>query len=329
LAGLDLAPLLALLADPQITKIFHAARQDLEIFYKLMGRLPAPIVDTQIMALALGYPDQMAYDRLIAAVLKRKLSKGHRFTDWRRRPLTTEQMDYALADVTHLLDAYHIMQEQLAGRGRTDWLTDEYAAMLNEDNYTAHPEMAWQRVKIRSDDAKVLGRLRIIAAWRERQAQTRNLPRSWVMKDEILTEIALSAPRDAEALANVRGVGKLIKGEAEVLLDAIRNAEPIKLPPPLDYTPAPQAVIELLRVLLAHVAEQERINPKLIASSEDLNNFALNRPSPLTQGWHYEAFGRRAEELLRGDLWLGLEKGKLKLKDLAPPGGGSCHAEHD
>jgi len=317
LVGLDLAPFLALMADPGITKIFHAARQDLEIFYRLMGRLPAPLADTQIMALALGYSEQMAYDRLMQAVLNVKLSKGSRFTDWARRPLTQAQMDYALGDVTHLLDAYHVMTEQLAGHGRADFLAKQYADMCDEKNYNSDPDLAWQRVKIRSDDPKVLGRLRAVAAWREREAQSRNLPRGWILKDEVVVELALSAPRDAAALANVRGIGKMVGRNAETLLEIIRTAEPVLVPRAPDYTPAPEAVIELLRVLLRHVAEQEKINPKLIASSEDLNDFALGRPSPLTSGWQYESFGRHAEALMRGEICLGLNRGQLVLSSQA------------
>jgi ribonuclease D len=313
LAGLDLAPLLAVLGDPKITKIFHAARQDLEIFYRLMGRLPVPIVDTQIMALALGYPEQMAYDRLMNTVLKRKLSKGSRYTDWAKRPLSEAQMEYALGDVTHLLDAYHVMVTELEARGRTGWVGPEYAQMMDEKNYRNDPESVWERVKIRTDDPRALGRLRVVAAWREAEAQRRNLPRPWVMKDEILTEIALSAPRDAAALMNVRGLGKISHDQAENLLKMIREAEPIVLPPAPDYQPAPEAVIELLRVLLRHVSEQEKINPRLIASSDDLNNFALGRPTPLTTGWHYEAFGQAAEKLMRGELLMGIENNRLVL----------------
>ena len=313
LTGLDLTPFLVLLGDPDITKIFHAARQDLEIFYRLMGRLPAPLVDTQIMALALGYPEQMAYDRLMNTILKIKLSKGSRFTDWARRPLTDAQMEYALADVIHLLEAYHVMTAELEKRGRSDWIGDEYALMLDDKNYRNDPNESWQRVKIRTDDAKVLGRLRAVAAWRETESQRRNLPRPWVMKDEVLTELALSAPRDAATLMNVRGLGKISSDQAENLLSMLRGAEPIVLPPPPTNQPAPEAVIELLRVLLRHVSEQEKINPKLIASSDDLNHFALGLPSPLTKGWHYEAFGRHAEALIKGELLLGITANRLVL----------------
>jgi ribonuclease D len=314
LTGLDLSPLLAVLGDANIIKIFHAARQDLEIFYRLMGRLPVPLVDTQIMALALGYPDQMAYDRLMNAVLKRKLSKGHRFTDWAKRPLTEGQLEYALGDVTHLLDAYHVILAELDTRGRLNWLDEEHAQMLDEKNYRGHPEDAWQRVKIRTDDPRVLGRLCVVAAWREGEAQRRNLPRSWVMKDEILTELALSAPKAVHSLMNVRGLGKLSADQAEHLLAMMRGAEPIVLPAVPDYQTAPEAVIELLRVLLRHVSEQEKINPRLIASSDDLNNFALGRQSPLTEGWHYEAFGKQAEALIRGELFLGIKNGQLTVQ---------------
>ncbi len=313
LAAIDLAPFLALMADTRIIKIFHAARQDLEIFYKLMGKLPAPIVDTQIMALALGYAEQIAYDRLMNAVVKAKLSKGSRFTDWARRPLTDAQMEYALADVIYLLQAYHVMQNELNAKGRNDWLADEYAAMLDESNYDINPDMMWQRVKIRSDDAKALGRLRALAAWRETEAQRKDLPRSWVMKDEVLMELALSAPKDITTINNIRGLSKLSDDKAQHLIDLMRDANPLHVPPAEHPPAAPAAVIELLRVLLAHVAEQEKINPKLLGNGGDLNSFALRLPSPLSTSWRHELFGKLGGGLMRGEVGLGLERGRLKI----------------
>ena len=317
LAGLDLSPFLALLADTKITKIFHAARQDLEIFYGLMGKLPAPIVDTQIMALALGYSDQMAYDRLMAAILKVKLSKGSRFTDWARRPLSDAQMEYALADVIHLLDAYHVMEKELQKRGRGNWLTAEYDAMLHDNNYDVNPNTVWQRIKIRSDDPKVLGRLRALAAWREAEAQRKNLPRGWMMKDEVITELALSAPKNLDAINNIRGLAKMPEDRAQTLIDLIREAEPIDVPAQTNGQPAPEAVIELLRVLLRHVSESEDINPRLIASPADLNNFALGLDSPIAHGWRDEVFGHHARALMNGKIALQIKSGRLVLIDVA------------
>lgn len=315
LSDLDLAPFLALLADANITKIFHAARQDLEIFYKLMGKLPAPIVDTQIMALALGYSEQMAYDRLMAAILKVKLSKGSRFTDWSRRPLSDAQMEYALADVIHLLEAYHVMEERLQKKGRNGWVQAEYDAMLHNDNYDINPDTVWQRIKIRSDDGKVLGRLRALAAWREAEAQRKNLPRSWMMKDEVITELALSAPKSLDAINNIRGLAKMPEDKAQVLIDLIRDAQPVNVPQQVNGQSAPEAVIELLRVLLRHVSESEDINPRLIASPSDLNDFALGNDSQVSHGWRYEVFGQRAADLLQGKLFMGIRNGRLDLRD--------------
>lgn len=316
LADLDLSPFLALMADTRITKIFHAARQDLEIFYKLMGKLPAPIVDTQIMALALGYAEQMAYDRLMAAVLKVKLTKGSRFTDWSRRPLTDAQMEYALADVIHLLDAYHKMEAELQKRGRGDWLTAEYEAMLHDDNYDLNADNLWQRVKIRSDDPKVLGRLRALAGWRESEAQRKDLPRSWMMKDEVLVELALSAPKDIATITNIRGLNKLSDEKAQTLIDLMKSAEPLKLPPRPEGQNAPDAVIELLRVLLRHVSESEEINPRLIASPSDLNDFAIGADSPIAHGWRYDVFGKNADALMNGEIALQIDAKRLKLVQL-------------
>lgn len=316
LADVNLTDFLALLADEKITKIFHAARQDLEIFYKLMGKLPAPVVDTQIMALALGYSDQMAYDRLMAAILKVKLSKGSRFTDWARRPLSDAQMEYALADVIHLLEAYHVMEERLQKQGRNGWLQAEYDAMLHNDNYDINPDTIWQRIKIRSDDPKVLGRLRALAAWRETEAQRKNLPRGWMMKDEVITELALSAPKNLDTINNIRGLTKMPEDKAQVLINLIQDAVPVDAPAQINGQSAPEAVIELLRVLLRHVSESEDINPRLIASPSDLNDFALGKDSAIAHGWRYEVFGTRAADLLCGKLAMSIRNGRLDLRDI-------------
>ena len=312
LADLDLTPFLEILSNPSITKIFHAARQDLEIFYRLMGTLPAPIVDTQIMALALGHAEQMGYEALVRTVLRRNLAKGQQFTDWKRRPLTDKQLEYAIGDVTHLLDAYHIMAEQLAGR--TAWLADEYAALLDIDNYEPDINSLWQRVKVRSNDPAVLGRLRAIAAWRETESQRKNLPRGWVMKDEALAAIAQNNPKNADALRNVRGTNGLKDQHITALLEAMASAQPIHLPRPDNQNPAPKAVIKLLQVLLEHIAEEQSLHPRLIANASDLNDFALGKTSILDNGWRHDIFGQAARGLLAGDVMMGIRDGRLDLR---------------
>ncbi len=319
LVGLDLSPLLAILANPAIIKIFHAARQDLEIFYKLMGGLPQNVTDTQIMALALGYTDQIAYDRLMNAELGVNLSKGQRYTDWAKRPLTDKQIDYALADVTHLLDAYHKMRARLELKNRQQWYQANLANLVDEETYRADPERAHERLKLRSSDGRVLARAQKLAAWRERKAQQEDLPRNWILKDEVLTELALSGPGDAAAISNIRGIGKNItKGDdGRAILQLIQEANDAPLSRGMDAKPdnsPPAAVMELLRVLLQSVAEQEKINPKLIASQEDLVRLAKAKDGEIVLSeWRADLFGQHAAALKRGEIALGLERNRLKI----------------
>jgi ribonuclease D len=325
LAGdLDLAPFLALLADPAIVKVFHAARQDLEIFFKLAGALPANVFDTQIGAMACGLGESIAYDALVAHFLKgSRVDKSHRFTDWSRRPLSADQLAYALADVTHLRDLYPKMRAQLESQGRTAWLADEHAALTDPAIYDTEPDNAWMRLKVRKNGLEYLAVLKVAAAWRERAAQARDVPRGRILKDDGLYEIAEQRPKNAAAYERLRAVPKGFIGskigQELAACVAAALADPAAYAPKLDRGPPPPSgvgpTVELLKVLLRQEAERHDVAARLIATAADLELIAAydDADVPAMQGWRREVFGEKALELKRGRIALTLDRGKVRI----------------
>lgn len=324
--GLDLKPFLDLMANTAILKVFHAARQDLEIFFNLMDALPHPIFDTQIAAMATGLGDSIAYDGLVQAVLKRRIDKSSRFTDWSRRPLSEAQLAYALADVTHLRDLYPIMAADLAQKNRAHWLDEEHAAMTDPDNFDTTPENAWKRLKLRKVTPDYLLGLQVAAEWRERQAQARDTPRARVLKDEALYEIAEQRPRNADAFDRLRvvprGFGRS-RGGAELIaaLEAAfakpeRPSFKHDRPPPAPAGIGPTA--ELLKVLLRLEAEAHGVAPRLIANAADVEAIAAsdNANVAALKGWRREIYGDRALALKHGRIALTLKNGKVAIEEL-------------
>jgi ribonuclease D len=328
--GLDLSPLLELMADAGVIKVFHAARQDLEIFLKLMGDLPGPVFDAQIGAMACGLGDSIAYDALVHGMLGRRIDKTHRFTDWSRRPLSEAQLAYALADVTHLRDLYPLMRERLAVGGREEWISEEHAALLDPDIYDLTPERAWRRLKLRKAAGDYLAVLRATAAWRERQAQMRDSPRGRILKDDAIQEIAEQRPRNAAAFERLRAVPKgfansragqeLIAAINAALADPERPTEkpPRAPPPPAGLGPT----VELLKVLLRTEAERHDVAPRLIANAADLEAIAASDEAdvPALRGWRRKLFGEQALALKRGKLALTLKDGRVCVEEVAPRG---------
>jgi len=323
--GLDLEPFYELMADDRILKVFHAARQDLEIFFhKGGGLIPSPMFDSQIAAMALGLGDSIAYDALVRAMLKRKIDKGPRFTDWSRRPLSQAQTEYALADVTHLRDLYPLMAEQLEKNGRAAWLAEEMGVLTRPETYQLDPEAQWKRLKLRKTDPKWLAALRAAAAWREREAQSRDMPRQRVMKDDALYELAGVAPTSPEQIQGLRAVPRGFERSrpAQRLFDAMTNAlaDPQAYAPKVDKSaPAPQAagpVVEMLKVYLKLCAEDAGVASRLIATVPDLEKIAIDDDPDIAamKGWRREVFGEPAQKLKRGELGLVLEKGKVVVK---------------
>lgn len=322
--GLDLAPFLDLMADEKVLKVFHAARQDLEIFLKLGGQLPHPVFDTQIAAMACGYGDTVAYDALVQQVLKRRLDKSSRFTDWSRRPLSDSQLAYALADVTHLRDLYPRMHQKLEKENRLTWLDEEHDYLLDPEIYDTTPENAWKRLKLRKTTSDYVLALQVAAAWRERQAQARDVPRGRIIKDEALYEIAEIRPKNAadfdrmravpRGFGNSRAAQDLLQDLARAFADPNRPAFKHVRPPPLPSGLGP--TVELLKVLLRFEAERNQVAPRLIASASDIEAIAADDEAdvPALSGWRRQVFGERALALKHGRLALKLKDGKVAVE---------------
>ncbi len=332
--GLDLGPFLEVLANPAIEKVFHAARQDLEIFFNL-GCLPRPLFDTQIAAMAAGFGEQVAYDALVRQMLKVDLDKSSRFTDWARRPLSDNQLTYALADVTYLAKLYPQLRQRLESEGRIAWVSGEMAALGDASNYDVNPENAWKRLKPRRHSAKYLSVFKAVAAWRERTAQTRDQPRGRILKDEAIEEVATQMPTDADGLNRLRSVPKGFSGSrfGPELLDAINEAlanvdtyAPVIEKPKPPTQPINGAVVELLKVLLKARSEDAGVASKLIATMADLEKIAGDdeAETQALQGWRREAFGEDALRLKRGEIALVLDGARVRAVEVrrAPPKAG-------
>lgn len=325
--GIDLEPFWELMADERVVKVFHAARQDLEIFFHLGEELlPSPIFDSQVAAMALGLGDSIAYDNLVRAVLNRKIDKGPRFTDWSRRPLSEKQTTYAIADVTHLRDLYPILKEGLESKNRSDWLAEEMGILSRAETYQLDPETSWKRLKLRKTAPKWLAALRAAAAWREREAQTRDIPRQRVMKDDALYEVANVAPTQESDLQGLRAVPRGFERSrpAERLYETMKTAlDNIDSYAPKAEKPAPSPsgvgpTVELLKVFLKLVAEEAGVASRLIATVPDLEQIAISDDADVQamKGWRRDVFGLPALKLKRGEISLALEKGRVVAKDI-------------
>jgi ribonuclease D len=324
--GMDLEPFLEVMRDERILKVFHAARQDVEIFNNLQA-MPVPLFDTQVAGMAAGFGEQIAYDALVRQMLKIELDKSSRFTDWARRPLSDAQLTYALADVTHLAELYPMLRQRLEKEGRIGWVTDEMTNLTSPANYDVEPENAWKRLRPRKHTAKYLAVYKAVAAWRERTAQLRDQPRGRILKDEAIDEVATQAPTDAEALDRLRSVPKGFSGSrfGPDLLAAIREAlkDPEGYAPVIDRnrqapSPAAGAVVELLKVLLKARAEETGVASKLIATVSDLELIANDdeAATPALTGWRREAFGEDALRLKRGELALVLDGARVRVVEV-------------
>ena len=324
--GLDLSPLLDILRDPAVMKVFHAARQDVEIFNNL-GAMPTPLFDTQVAGMAAGFGEQIAYDALVRQMLKIELDKSSRFTDWARRPLSDAQLTYAVADVTHLATLFPILRDRLDNAGRLAWVEEEMKALNDPATYDVDPEKAWRRLRPRKTAPKYLAVFKAVAAWRERTAQTRDQPRGRILKDEAIDELATQAPTSLEGLKTLRSVPKGFGGSkfGPDLLAAIKAAlaDPEGYAPVLDKAGPPPpasagAVVELLKVLLKARAEEAGVASKLIATVSDLEKIAADDEAntPALQGWRLEAFGSDALKIKRGELALVLDGARVRVVEV-------------
>ncbi len=314
--SIDLAPFLQVMADPKIIKVFHAARQDLEIFYKLMGQVPLPLFDSQVAAMAAGLGDSIGYDNLVQKMLRRTVDKGSRFTDWSRRPLSDKQLSYAIGDVTHLRDLYPHLIGRLEERDRLSWVDEEMALLTDPKIYQFNVDDAWQRMKIRKYTPQWLAVMRKVSLWREREAQERDKPRGRILKDDAIYEIAQQAPRSEEALGRMRAIPRgfersslaqgLIKAIKEAMDDPKQHAPEIQRPEAMPAGLGP--ISEMLKVLLRIKAESLGVAPRLIANSADIDQLAAYDDADIAalKGWRREAFGEEALRLKRGEIALTL-----------------------
>ena len=326
--GIDLQPLFELMANPNVVKVFHAARQDIEIIYHLGGLIPHPIFDTQVAAMVCGFGDSISYDQLVQKIKNVQIDKSSRFTDWSRRPLTDKQLDYALADVTHLRDVYLALKAQLEREGRSLWLTEEMDILESRDTYDMHPDDAWLRLKSRLRKPTELAILKFVAAWREREARSRNVPRSRVLKDDAIFEIAQQQPKDAEALSRLRTIPKGWERSASgtAIIETVNAALALPkedMPKAPRHSHAPEgsgAAVELLKVLLKLTADKHGVAAKVIANSEDLDKIASEGEkasvAALT-GWRRELFGDVALKLINGEVALRFAGKKVEAVEVA------------
>ncbi len=319
--GIDLSPLFELLADTKVLKVFHAARQDVEIFHHLSGAIPTPMFDTQVAAMVCGFGDAVSYETLAGQLARARIDKSLRFTDWAQRPLTDRQLHYALSDVTHLRLAYEKLQKRLDRDGRIEWLAEEMALLADPHTYVVTPEEAWRRLKPRSSSPRFLAALRELAGWREQEAKDRDLPRQRVIRDEALMEVAAHTPTTVDELARIRG---LSKGAAEgrqgaALLDAVGRALALpetSWPQPPERNDLPRGlgpVVDLLKVLLKIKCDQHDVAQRLLASTSDLELIASDDDAnvPALHGWRRAIFGEDALRLKHGRIGLALaENGK-------------------
>ncbi|MDP4022257.1 ribonuclease D [Methylobacterium sp. NEAU 140] len=326
--GLDLKPFIDLMADESVVKVFHSARQDLEIVWLLGEILPHPFFDTQVAAMVCGYGDSVSYEQLVNDVAKAKIDKSSRFTDWSRRPLSEAQLAYALSDVTHLVKVYEALVADLLRTDRGAWLDEEMAVLTSPETYRADPAEAWRRLSGRMRKPREIAVLMEVAAWREAEAQARNVPRGRVLKDEAVIDVASAAPRSVEALGRLRTIPagfERSRTGADILAAVdrglARDTAEIRLPERVRRSGGNGALVELLKVLLKAVSEAEGVAPKIIATVDDLEAVADDDEAdvPVLQGWRRGLFGEKALALKHGRLALSAQAGRVTVRDLPPP----------
>lgn len=323
---LDLTPVWDLMNNKNILKVFHAARQDLEIIYNLSGKIPAPLYDTQIAAMVCGYGEQAGYEALVTSICKIKVDKSSQFTDWSHRPLSKKQLNYALADVTHLVDIYEHLEDQLTSKNRQSWVAEEVEALTDISLYKIDPYETWRRLKIRSAKPKDLAVLKELSAWRETEAQKRDVPRARILKDETLLDLAFQKPLTDTDLARIRGISAdMARGKfGKLILEVVGRGVsiPEKDYPELDakkpLPPKLAPALEMLKMLLKIKSAENDVAAKLIASSSDLEDYVQNpdEEHPLRNGWRFEIFGKDAAKMLEGKLGLTIHKNKIRQIEL-------------
>jgi ribonuclease D len=326
--GIDLTPVLDLMKNEKVLKVFHSGRQDIEIIFNLGGFVPCPVFDTQVAAMVCGFGDSISYDQLVQRITGIHIDKSSRYTDWTRRPLTAKQFDYALSDVTHLRDVYHHLAKRLADAGRADWVTEEMRVLISPETYDLKPENAWERLKLRVRKPIELAILKELAAWRETEARNRDVPRSRVLKDEAIFEIAADQPKDGAALANLRSLSKGFERSraGEEILGCVRRALALpkdQLPTIPRGKPVPEgtgAAVDLMKVLLKLVCEKHGVASKVVATVDELEAIAADDEAdvPALKGWRRDLFGAEALKLKHGGLALSFDGRKVVAVECEP-----------
>ncbi|MFN7612693.1 MAG: ribonuclease D [Alphaproteobacteria bacterium] len=320
--AMDLSPLYPVLVRPELVKVFHAAGQDVEIFYKLTGAVPTPLYDTQIAGMVCGFGESSSYETLVRELVGAKLDKASRFTDWARRPLSERQLVYALDDVIHLRKIYELMQAKITANSRAEWIGEEMREQFEESRFRIDTANCWKRLKVKSRDAFYLNMLRAAAAWREEMAMQRNVPRQRILRDEVVLQLAAISPQSPEEMAEVRGLGNQLSRDWQALLierlHAARIApkETFPTPPPRHHglNPAQDTCMDLLRMLLKQKCDEAGVVPRLVAEREELEALVKGEvplaDSHVMHGWRYQVFGQYAENLLRGKLTAAVDHGR-------------------
>lgn len=318
---IDLTPLFRLLSNNKVLKVLHAAKQDIEIFFKLMGAVPRPLYDTQIAAMVCGYGEQVGYEALVNTIVNGTLDKASRYTDWEQRPLTQRQVDYAIDDVTHLRGVYESLRNRIAEQGREDWIAEEMARMQNDEQYRVDPDSMWRRLKYKNRTPAYLNQLRAVAAWRERMAQRKDVPRGRLLKDEVVLQVAAMAPHNMEDLSQVRGALKHLSADnAKSLLTALEEARALPREKyPVDdkkkkmLSSRQESVVDVLKLLLKRQCDEAGVASKLVAGKEDLAALLMEEDASQVaclQGWRYELFGKVASRFISGEIKLTVDPEK-------------------
>ncbi|MEM7427145.1 MAG: ribonuclease D [Pseudomonadota bacterium] len=325
--GLSLAPFWELMAATGTVKVFHAARQDVEIMHHMGNVIPSPMFDTQVAAMVCGFGDSVGYENIVRQLTGASIDKTSRFTDWSRRPLSEKQLAYAMSDVTHLRTVYKSLRKKLNKSKREAWLEEEMRILTSPSTYVTDPEQAWRRSKFRARNRKTLGVFMSVCAWREREAQERDVPRNRILKDDALGELAMQAPANADALGRLRAIpkGYAHSRQGREILQAVAEGlsrDPDSIPfvkQNNNQIPAPASVVDLLKVTLKTVCEREGVAPKLVANVADLEAIALNDQADVNalKGWRRQLFGELALDIKHGKLALALEDGEVVLEPRA------------
>jgi len=332
--GLDLSPFLDILKNKKVLKVFHAGRQDVEIFFQLNGVIPAPIFDTQIAAMVCGYGESAGYETLVKSITGHSLDKSQRFTDWSKRPLHKRQLDYAIGDVTYLREIYERLSAKLKKSGRSSWVDEEMRVLTSPETYECLPENAWKRIKAKSTNRRFLARIQTLAALREIQAQTRDVPRNRIFDDKTLLQLAAHAPKTPKELERALSHYKHLRGSrlGKPILEAIKKADDLpenQLPKknvPTNSRKIPEGSMELLKVLLKHQCAEAHVAPKLVATVSDLEDFVRGngngngKPPAFARGWRHEMFGKYAEDLIKGRIALSVSPGGLTISKTGKSG---------